>query len=48
MAKLSIVVPCYNEQESIPLFYAAVEKVVTEMPVEIEYWFVNDGSSDNT
>lgn len=48
MAKLSIVVPCYNEQESIPLFYAAVEKVVKKMSVEIEYWFVNDGSSDNT
>ncbi|MEY8441576.1 glycosyltransferase family 2 protein [Lactobacillaceae bacterium 24-114] len=48
MAKLSIVVPCYNEQESIPLFYAAVEKVVKEMPVKIEYWFVNDGSNDNT
>lgn len=48
MAKLSIVVPCYNEQEAIPLFYPAVEKVVATMPVEIEYWFVNDGSSDDT
>lgn len=48
MAKLSIVVPCYNEQESIPLFYTAVEKIVKKMPVEVEYWFVNDGSSDNT
>ena len=46
MAKLSIVVPCYNEQETIPLFYPAVEKVVRQMPVETEYWFVNDGSSD--
>lgn len=48
MAKLSIVVPCYNEQEAIPLFYPAVEKVVRQMPVDIEYWFVNDGSSDQT
>lgn len=48
MAKLSIVVPCYNEQEAIPFFYPAVEKVVTTMPVEVEYWFVNDGSSDET
>lgn len=46
MPKLSIVVPCYNEQESIPLFYPAVEKVVRKMPVEIEYWFINDGSAD--
>lgn len=48
MPKLSIVVPCYNEQEAIPLFYPAVEKVVKQMPVEVEYWFVNDGSSDGT
>lgn len=48
MSKLSIVVPCYNEQESIPLFYPAVEKIVQKMPVETEYWFINDGSSDDT
>lgn len=48
MPKLSIVVPCYNEQESIPLFYPAVEKVVRKMPVEIEYWFINDGSVDHS
>ena len=48
MSKLSIVVPCYNEEEAIPLFYPAVEKVVKQMPVETEYWFVNDGSSDDT
>lgn len=48
MPKLSIVVPCYNEQESIPLFYPAVEKVVRKMPVEIEYWFINDGSADQS
>ena len=48
MTKLSIVVPCYNEQETIPLFYPAVEKVVSKMPVEVEYWFVNDGSVDKT
>ena len=49
MSKLSIVVPCYNEEESIPLFYPAVEKVVRQMnDLQIEYWFVNDGSSDNS
>ena len=48
MPKLSVVVPCYNEEEAIPLFYPAVEKVVKQMPVETEYWFVNDGSSDDT
>ena len=48
MPKLSIVVPCYNEEETIPLFYQAVEKVVKQMPVDTEYWFVNDGSNDGT
>ena len=48
MPKLSIVVPCYNEEETIPLFYPAVEKMVKQMPVDTEYWFVNDGSSDGT
>ena len=48
MAKLSIVIPCYNEEETVPLFYPAVEQVVQKMPVEVEYWFVNDGSADNT
>lgn len=48
MSKLSIVVPCYNEQESIPLFFDAVEKVVNQMEPTIEYWFINDGSSDNS
>ena len=48
MNKLSIVVPCYNEQESVPLFFPAVEKVVTKMDVTVEYWFVNDGFAGNT
>lgn len=49
MSKLSIVVPCYNEEESIPLFYPAVEKVVNQIDdLTIEYWFVNDGSADNS
>lgn len=49
MQKLSIVVPCYNEEESIPLFYAAVEKVMKTIPdLDYEYWFINDGSSDRS
>ena len=49
MSKLLIVVPCYNEEESISLFYPALEKVVRQMnELQIEYWFVNDGSSDKS
>lgn len=45
---ISIVVPCYNEQETIYLFYQEMEKVTQELSVNIEYLFINDGSSDNT
>ena len=47
--KISIVVPCYNEQEALPLFYQAITQVAGEMaPVEFEFLLVNDGSRDNT
>lgn len=48
MKKLSIVVPCYNEEGSIPLFYKEIKKVVADMAVELELIFVDDGSCDNT
>ena len=43
---LSIVVPCYNEEEVLPLFYEATENV--ELPIAREYIFIDDGSSDKT
>lgn len=48
MDKLSIVVPCYNEQETVNLFYNEVIKVLKTMNMEYEIIFVNDGSRDNT
>ncbi len=48
---LSIVVPCFNEEESIPLFYAEVEKTrafFDSKSVELEFIFVDDGSRDTT
>lgn len=45
---LSVVVPCFNEEESIPLFYEEMERVRTFMGEEFEYIFINDGSSDKT
>ena len=49
MAKISIVVSCYNEEKALPLFYEEAEKNIKEFEnVEFEYIFVNDGSTDNT
>lgn len=45
---LSIVVPCFNEEESIPLFYSTTEQVVAPMGITWEYVFVDDGSGDGT
>lgn len=47
--KLTMVVPAYNEEEALPIFYAEASRVEKEVPgVEIEYLFIDDGSSDGT
>ena len=47
--KLSLVVPAYNEEEALPIFYREARKVEEQLPqVEIEYLFVDDGSGDGT
>jgi glycosyltransferase involved in cell wall biosynthesis len=47
--KISIVVPCYNEEEALPLFYKEICKVAKEMKfVDFEFLFINDGSRDKT
>lgn len=49
MTKLTIIVPCYNEQASLPALYAEVRSVVSTLPgVQPEYLFVDDGSQDGT
>ena len=45
---ISIIVPCYNEEEVLDLFYAEINKVFNEMDVDHELIFVDDGSSDQT
>ena len=46
---ISIVVPCYNEQESLPFFYKEIKKIEKKMDYLVfEYIFVNDGSKDKT
>ena len=49
---ISIIVPCYNEEEALPLFLPELQKVADEMTAahkeEFEFLFINDGSKDRT
>ena len=45
---LSIVVPCYNEQDALPIFYREVKQVLSTLEYTYELLFVDDGSTDNT
>ena len=46
--KLSIIVPCYNEEGVVGLYYNEAIKYIKECNMDYELIFVNDGSSDNT
>ncbi|MBE6877907.1 MAG: glycosyltransferase family 2 protein [Ruminococcaceae bacterium] len=49
MKKISVVVPCYNEQEALPIFYEETTKELTKIPdVTWEFVLVDDGSRDKT
>lgn len=49
VSKMSIVVPCYNEEAALPVYYEEMCRVMKEMSeVEFEIIFVDDGSSDRT
>ena len=48
MKKISIIIPCYNEEETIPYFYDEINKVSKNMKNNFEFIFVNDGSKDRT
>lgn len=49
MKKVSILVPCYNEEASLPLLYPELKKLMdSQINYEWEVLFVNDGSRDNT
>ncbi|MCI9005510.1 MAG: glycosyltransferase family 2 protein [Lachnospiraceae bacterium] len=45
---ISLIIPCYNEQESLPIFYREVTSVARRMESEYELLFVDDGSKDRT
>ena len=47
--KISIIVPCYNEEDSLPIFYKEINKISKELEeVNFEFLFINDGSKDKT
>lgn len=50
MEKISVIVPCYNEEKALPLFYEELNKHIKDFPenIEFEILLVNDGSKDNT
>ena len=50
MEKISIIVPCYNEEKALPLFYEELMKNIKDFPkkIEFEILFINDGSKDKT
>lgn len=49
MKKISVLIPCYNEEASLPLLYAELVKVMDSCKsYDWEVLFVNDGSRDNT
>lgn len=45
---ISLIIPCYNEQESLPIFYKEVTSVARRMGSDYELLFVDDGSKDRT
>lgn len=48
MKTVSVIVPCYNEEEAAPIFYREFFRRTAEMDCRWELWFVDDGSTDGT
>lgn len=49
MKQVSILIPCYNEEQSLPVLYSELKKVMDEeRGYNWEVLFVDDGSKDNT
>jgi len=45
---ISLIVPCLNEEEALPIFYEETKKVLKTMDVDYEILIIDDGSRDNT
>lgn len=48
MKKISIIVPCYNEEQALPYFYKEINNISKEIKKNFEFIFINDGSKDKT
>lgn len=49
MRQISVIVPCYNEEESLPFFYREIKNVMNLMrQYRFELLFIDDGSKDET
>lgn len=49
MKKISFIIPCYNEEEVLPMLYDRLDKVSKQLVnYECEFLFINDGSKDKT
>lgn len=48
MKSLALVIPCYNEEKTIQIFYNTVEQIKQQIRGDIQYFFVDDGSRDGT
>ena len=48
MKKISLIIPCYNEEESLPFFYKESTSILQQNQYNYEILFINDGSTDNT
>ena len=48
MKKITLIIPCFNEQEALPFFYNETTNTLRTVGYEYEYLFINDGSQDNT
>lgn len=48
MDKISIIVPCYNESESLFTYYKETTKILLKIKIKYEIIFIDDGQKDNT
>lgn len=47
--RISVIIPCYNEEKSLPLYFKAVDPVLLEIKdYDVDFVLVNDGSKDKT